>query len=274
LKPGDVVLGKYTLSKCTGDDGNVVTYLANDTFQKAVVEANVISYEKASNAVVTVKDLRLGTVKNRQQLFEREAATRQSLDHPRIPKHVDIGFESGRMLLVYEMTDSPSLAELIRRGVRFDEIEVEQIARELLAILKYLANRRFSPSCFHTECSASLVPRWHCHEVHICNVQTYHASDHSREAQCGNFRSCRPPLMHTHLTPENVYLDPHRRSVQLVDVGFVQQDKSAQDTDNTDGAAFADTAGFLHRRIIFSETYLHARVSMCESTVCRILCVS
>jgi eukaryotic-like serine/threonine-protein kinase len=131
LKPGDVVLRKYRLSKRKGDDGDVVTFLANET---------------ATNAVVTVKELRLGTVKDNRQIevFEREASTRRSLNHPGIPKHVDIGVESGRMLLVYEMTDGPSLAELVRGGVRFDEIEVEQIARELLIILKYIADRRFS----------------------------------------------------------------------------------------------------------------------------------
>jgi serine/threonine protein kinase len=133
LKPGDVVLGKYRLSKCTGDDGNVVTYLANDT---------------ALHVAVAVKELKLGIVNNRHQLevFEREASTRRSLNHPGIPEHVEMGFEGGRMLLVYEMAEGPSLAELVRGGVRFDEIEVEQIARELLAILKYLANRRCSPS--------------------------------------------------------------------------------------------------------------------------------
>jgi hypothetical protein len=50
--------------------------------------------------------------------------------------------------------------------------------------------------------------------------------------------------MHTSLTPENVYLEPHRPSVQLVDVGFVQQDTTGRDTDNPDGATATGTAGF------------------------------
>jgi eukaryotic-like serine/threonine-protein kinase len=129
LKPGDVVLGKYRLSKRTGDDGIVSTFLAIET---------------ASNAVVTVKELRLDTVNSHRQIevFKRGAATRQSLNHPGIPKHVHFGFESGRLLLVYEMTDGPSLAELLKSGMMFNEIEVVQIARELLTFIDYVSDRR------------------------------------------------------------------------------------------------------------------------------------
>jgi hypothetical protein len=55
--------------------------------------------------------------------------------------------------------------------------------------------------------------------------------------------------MHTNLTPENVYLEPLQPSVQLVDVGFVQQDTSSRDTDNPEVATLNGTAGFLHRMV-------------------------
>jgi serine/threonine protein kinase len=257
LKPGDVVLGKYRLSKRTGDDGNVMTFLANET---------------ASNAVVTVKELRLGTVKgNRQiEIFEREAATRRSLDHPGIPKHVDIGFEGGRMLLVYEMTDGPSLAELVRGGVRFDEVEVEAIARELLVILKYLGTRRFSSSLYLSQCPSSVALRWHRYEVDKTLYDTCMHHNTAVHAQCERFHSCRPPLMDTNLKPENVYLDPLGRSVHLVDVGFVQQDASVSDNDNPDGAPVTGTAGFLHRMVPFPKLF----ECMQFYTVYRILCFS
>jgi serine/threonine protein kinase len=74
----------------------------------------------------------------------------------------------------------------------------------------------------------------------------------AEKAQCEIFRSCRPPLMHKHLMPENVYLDSHRRRVQLVDVGFeilttqMGQRSLTQQVFSTEGSFFP------------KRTYMHA----------------
>jgi hypothetical protein len=57
--------------------------------------------------------------------------------------------------------------------------------------------------------------------------------------------------MHIHLKAENVYLDPRKPSVQLVDVGFVQQDESVQDSDNPEVATVSGIAGFLQKLVAF-----------------------
>jgi eukaryotic-like serine/threonine-protein kinase len=132
LKTGDVVLGKYRINKCIGEGSNGVTYSAIDT---------------ESNATVAVKELKLGAMKSWKQfeLFEREATTLRALNHPGIPKYVDYSSGDGRVILVQELADGPNLSQMVRGGTRFDEGEVERIAKELLAILKYLSSRRCFP---------------------------------------------------------------------------------------------------------------------------------
>ena len=100
---------------------------------------------------MAVKELKLGAMKNWKQfeLFEREATTLRALSHPGIPKYVDYGNGDGRVILVQELADGPNLAQMVREGTRFDEAEVERIAKELLTVLKYLSSRRYAPDAFH-----------------------------------------------------------------------------------------------------------------------------
>ena len=135
MKPGDLVLKKYRINERIGEGSNGVTYSGNDI---------------ESGATVAVKELKLGAMKNWKQfeLFEREATTLRALSHPGIPKYVDYGNGDGRVILVQELADGPNLAQMVREGTRFDESEVERIAKELLNILKYLSSRRCSLHVF------------------------------------------------------------------------------------------------------------------------------
>ncbi|MEL7141813.1 MAG: serine/threonine-protein kinase [Cyanobacteria bacterium J06643_4] len=76
------------------------------------------------------------------KLFEREAETLRSLDHPAIPKYLD-SFEVDTPLgkgfaLVQTYIEAKSLAEWVTAGRRFQEADLQPMARALLSILYYL----------------------------------------------------------------------------------------------------------------------------------------
>lgn len=78
------------------------------------------------------------------KLFEREAETLKSLDHPAIPKYLD-SFEVNTHLgqgyaLVQTYIEAPSLKEIVESGHRFKESQLQPIAQALLSILYHLHN--------------------------------------------------------------------------------------------------------------------------------------
>lgn len=81
----------------------------------------------------------------RIELFEREAATLASLDHPGIPAYKEfftLDTPSDRaFVLVQELVDGRTLGALVGSGERGSVADVAELARQLLAILAYLASR-------------------------------------------------------------------------------------------------------------------------------------
>ena len=79
------------------------------------------------------------------ELFEREAATLASLDHPGIPAYKEfftLDTPSDRaFVLVQELVDGRTLGALVGSGERGSVADVAELARQLLAILAYLASR-------------------------------------------------------------------------------------------------------------------------------------
>ncbi|MGJ3245305.1 MAG: serine/threonine protein kinase [Elainellaceae cyanobacterium] len=76
------------------------------------------------------------------KLFEREAETLKSLDHPSIPKYLDsfdIQTDLGQgFALVQSYIEAPSLEGVIQSGRTFSEADVIEIANQILEILIYL----------------------------------------------------------------------------------------------------------------------------------------
>lgn len=94
------------------------------------------------------------------KLFEREAQVLQSLNHPRIPRYRDyfsLDRETGGGLpwfgLVQDYIPGYSLQELIENGNRFEQYQVEKIAKEVLEILIYL--HQLSPPVLHRDIKPS-----------------------------------------------------------------------------------------------------------------------
>lgn len=93
------------------------------------------------------------------KLFEREAETLKSLNHPAIPKYLDF-FEVETALgkgfaLVQSYIEARSLQAWVQAGCTFSEDELKAIAKELLNILEYLHNRQ--PSVIHRDIKPSNV---------------------------------------------------------------------------------------------------------------------
>jgi serine/threonine protein kinase len=93
------------------------------------------------------------------KLFEREAETLKSLDHPAIPKFLDyfeIDIDSGRgFTLVQTYIKARSLQDWLESGRSFTEEDLKAIAKALLEILNYTHNRQ--PPVVHRDIKPSNV---------------------------------------------------------------------------------------------------------------------
>ncbi|CAL5229641.1 g13005 [Coccomyxa viridis] len=122
--PGDMLGGRYTVVSVLGRGSTGVTYRA----------------EGPDGTSVAVKALSLRRMTNWKQLelFEREAKTLKSLDHPGIPKYIDY------------------LSEDTKRDRGFFLVqEATRIAQEMLRILGYLSRCR--PAVTHRDVKAENI---------------------------------------------------------------------------------------------------------------------
>src|SRR5256884_6545646 len=98
-------------------------------------------------AIVALKELQFASVPGAQQIdaFEREAATLQTLNHPRIPRYV-ASFADGegvhlRLYLAAEFIEGEPLSARIARGP-LSATELRDVAGQVLAVLVYLHRLR------------------------------------------------------------------------------------------------------------------------------------
>src|SRR5438477_12029736 len=97
--------------------------------------------------IVALKELQFASVPGAQQIdaFEREAATLQTLNHPRIPRYV-ASFADGegvhlRLYLAAEFIEGEPLSARIARGP-LSATELRDVAGQVLAVLVYLHRLR------------------------------------------------------------------------------------------------------------------------------------
>jgi hypothetical protein len=101
-----------------------------------------------TGAEVAVKALSLRSLRDWKQLelFQREAQTLASLEHPGIPRYIDAFEEDAdadrTFFLVQALAEGRTLEDLVQSGWRADEDEVRRIGAELLGVLQYLGERR------------------------------------------------------------------------------------------------------------------------------------
>jgi serine/threonine protein kinase len=121
----------------------------------------LLAFDLQQEQQVVVKLLYLGQDFDWQELklFEREAETLKSLNHPAIPQYLDY-FEFDTINnkgfgLVQTYVAAKSLEEHVEAGRRFNSKEVKELARAILSILEYIHSQQ--PPIIHRDIKPSNI---------------------------------------------------------------------------------------------------------------------
>jgi serine/threonine protein kinase len=137
---------RYHLYSSLGKKAGRQTFLAQDTQQ---------------NQLVVIKQLTFGPDFHWDdlKLFEREATTLRSLDHPAIPRYqdfFDISHQGHQgFALVQTYIEAQSLEAQVKAGRRFSETDLKNLAEQLLEILDYL--HHCQPPVIHRDIKPSNI---------------------------------------------------------------------------------------------------------------------
>ncbi len=128
-QPGDVVGDRYQIMTPIGYGSTSITYRAQDLMSQKFVAIKALSLRQITDWKIL-------------ELFEREARVLENLSHPGIPQYLNHFYVDAvsdrRFYLVQELAIGKSLAALVKQGWRASELEVRQIAIQVLKILTYL----------------------------------------------------------------------------------------------------------------------------------------
>jgi serine/threonine protein kinase len=157
----------YQIKSILGEGGSGITYCA----QVAGTERQVALKELSLQRMNDWKAI---------ELFEREAQVLSQLQHPAIPKYIDyftIDTPDNRSFyIVQELAPGKTLSAWLQEGWRCTEVEVKDIARQILEILTYL--QRLRPPVIHRDIKPSNVLRTATGQVSLVDFgavqQTYH----------------------------------------------------------------------------------------------------
>ena len=142
----EILNGRYQVQRQLGRETGRRTLLAFDLHTSQQVVVKLLYLESDFDW----QDLKL---------FEREAETLKTLDHPSIPRYLDY-FELDTpndkgFGLVQTYVEGKSLEEHLQAGRTFSEAEVKELARSLLSILSYLHQKQ--PPVIHRDIKPSNI---------------------------------------------------------------------------------------------------------------------
>jgi eukaryotic-like serine/threonine-protein kinase len=103
LEPGLQLAGRYHLRVLLGSGGAGTVWRADDDVLDRPVAVKLLHPELERDASAVAR-------------FRREATSAAALTHPNAVIVYDIGEESGRIFLVMELVDGPTLSDMLRRG--------------------------------------------------------------------------------------------------------------------------------------------------------------
>ncbi|NEQ71677.1 MAG: serine/threonine protein kinase [Okeania sp. SIO2C9] len=139
-QPNDIIAQRYRIVTTLGQGGMGITYEAEDLINYQRVALKTVSFQQA-------KDWKI------LELFEREAKVIANLHHPQIPKYLNyfyIDTEQDRCFyLIRELVRGNSLANGVKKGWHPTEIQVKNIAIQILNILSYL--HQLNPPIIHRD---------------------------------------------------------------------------------------------------------------------------
>ena len=137
---------RYSVERQLGKKGGRETFLARDLVTQKLVVIKLLKFG-------------LDFEWSQLKLFEREAQTLQNISYPAIPKYLDC-FEVDLsnckgVALVQSYIKAKSLAEQVKQGRNFTELEIKQLAQKILEILIYLHDRK--PLIIHRDIKPSNI---------------------------------------------------------------------------------------------------------------------
>lgn len=124
---GEVIDGKYEVLKEIGRGGMSIVYLASD---------------KRLNKQWAIKEFKKGKDELNLKSLKREARIMKNLDHPRLPRVVDIIESNDTLLLIMDYVQGETLDSLLKsdtyKGKGFPQESVIEWAKQLSEVLAYL----------------------------------------------------------------------------------------------------------------------------------------
>lgn len=182
-----LIQNRYHLMQQLGRNGNRQTWLAKDEQTEKLVTLKALAFDLE----MQWQDLKL---------FEREAATLQSLKHPCIPQFVDSFWlsqqEGHQFCLVYSYISGESLGNLANAGKRWSLTEVKDLAKAILEILDYL--HHLSPPVIHRDIKPSNVILGKDNQVYLIDFGAV-------QAQMGNGQTMTIVGTYGYMPPEQFY---------------------------------------------------------------------
>jgi serine/threonine protein kinase len=140
LLTGSIIAERYQLAELLGSGGSSSTYRATRISDGAEVAIKILSLRHLNDW----KQL---------ELFEREAKVLSQLNHPQIPQYLEyfhVDTPSNRAFyIVQQLAPGKPLTGWVNAGWRGTEVEVRDIASQLLAILEYLHQQ--TPPLIHRD---------------------------------------------------------------------------------------------------------------------------
>ncbi|MBO0351168.1 serine/threonine protein kinase [Phormidium pseudopriestleyi FRX01] len=139
-QPEEIIKDRYRILKPLGKGGIATTYAAHDLDMGQEVAIKALSLRR-------LKDWKS------LELFEREGRVLSQLNHPGIPNYLDYfqldTDDDRRFYIVQEIAPGKSLQDWVESGWHPTELEVRDLAQQLLEILVYL--HQISPPVIHRD---------------------------------------------------------------------------------------------------------------------------
>ncbi len=155
-QPGDIIRERYQILNLLGEGGIASTYAAEDLEIGQQVAIKILSLRQ-------LKDWKA------LELFEREGKVLAQLDHPGIPNYLDyfqLDIEGDRRFyIVQEIAPGQSLQDWVESGWRPTELEVREIAKQILEILAYL--HQLTPPVVHRDIKPQNIIRQSNNQVFL-----------------------------------------------------------------------------------------------------------